>query len=332
MAKAPPPGAKTARTVSKKEPTGAKGRNAVQKPPSRIDPQPDKVGTMNKRSGQYASTPNLHTQKRPDNTQDPAFNLTLKQQQSVKPSKTMALQEAEQLVKIAQERIAKLKEKEGQGTIDEKLEGALKENKYLQKTMRHMHEVINKLFEKHDPQKAPLKSYPITERHKSPPKSAQMKYRTKEVENAQRALDNMMIEYERVQARMDDVKDPNFLASLHEKLEELKKEIKKIEKENRMLTIQQKKREVDMEKMLAQGAPDAMFKINELQTKVTITKDQLRKEQAELEHVDELLVQVEEQERKLKEKEDKLRAIGKKYNVNFDSADDERKHAEALSL
>jgi hypothetical protein len=43
-----------------------------------------------------------------------------------------------------------------------------------------------------------------------------------------------------------------------------------------------------------------MFKINELQTKVTITKDQLRKEQQELEHVEELLVQVQDQEKELK--------------------------------
>ena len=65
-----------------------------------------------------------------------------------------------------------------------------------------------------------------------------MKYRTKEVENAQKALENMMVEYERVQARMEDVKDPNFLTSLHEKLDELKAEIKKLEKENRNLTIE----------------------------------------------------------------------------------------------
>ena len=51
----------------------------------------------------------------------------------------------------------------------------------------------------------------------------------------------MMVEYERVQARMDDVKDPTFLASLHEKLDKLKTEVKQVEKENRMLTIEQKK-------------------------------------------------------------------------------------------
>lgn len=85
---------------------------------------------------------------------------------------------------------------------------------------------------------------------------------------------------------MDDVKNPNFLTGLHEKLDSLKAEIKKLEKENRNLTIEQKKREVEMEKLLSQGAPTAMFKINDLQTKVTITKDQLRKEQLELQNVE----------------------------------------------
>lgn len=50
---------------------------------------------------------------------------------------------------------------------------------------------------------------------------------------------------------MDDVKNPNFLTGLHEKLDSLKAEIKKLEKENRNLTIEQKKREVEMEKLLS---------------------------------------------------------------------------------
>ena len=60
------------------------------------------------------------------------------------------------------------------------------------------------------------------------------------------------------------MKNPNFLTSLHEKMDGLKTEIKQLEKENRQLTIEQKKRELDMEKLLAQGAPSAMFKINDL--------------------------------------------------------------------
>jgi hypothetical protein len=52
----------------------------------------------------------------------------------------------------------------------------------------------------------------------------------------------------------------------------------------------------------------------------------------ELAHVDDLLVQVENQEKALKEKEEKLRSIGAKYNVNFDTEEDEKRHAEAMSL
>ena len=50
---------------------------------------------------------------------------------------------------------------------------------------------------------------------------------------------------------MDQVKDPSFLAGLHEKLETLKGESKAIEKDNRDLKNQQKKRELDMEKLIA---------------------------------------------------------------------------------
>ena len=162
----------------------------------------------------------------------------------------------------------------------------------MQKTLINIQDVINKIFEKYDPVKAPMKSYPQTDRIKSPPKSVQMKYRTKEVENAQKALENMMIEYEKVSARMEMIKDPNFFSNLHSQLDSINREMKDLEKENKTLLTEQKKREIEMEKLLAQGAPDTMFQINDLQNKVTITKDQLRKEIAENEEVETLMQQV----------------------------------------
>ena len=126
--------------------------------------------TLSKSNAKHASTPNLHANRANQGTaKGSAFNLTLKQQMAAVPSQTMALNDAEALVRTAQDRIKKLKEKQAEGgDIDQKLEGALKENKYLQKIVRSMNDVITSLFEKHNPPK----SYPITERHKSPPKSA----------------------------------------------------------------------------------------------------------------------------------------------------------------
>ena len=68
-----------------------------------------------------------------------------------------------------------------------------------------------------------------------------------------------------------------------------------------------------------------MFKINEMQKKVTITKDQLRKEEEELERVTELLGQVDKQEEELSKKESQLIELGKKYNVNFNYEEDEKR-------
>lgn len=182
--------------------------------------------------------------------------------------------------------------------------------------------MVSYLTFRFDPIKAPMKSYPQTDRIKSPPKSAQMKYRTKEVENAQHALDNMMVEYDRLSLRMDMIKDPNYFSNLHMELSNITKEMKELDLQNKTLHTEQKKREVELEKLLAQGAPDTMFQINDLQNKVTINKDQLRKEQAESEEIDKLMQDVIEQEKQLKEKEEKLRNIGSKYEVNFDTAGD----------
>lgn len=312
------------------------------------NPLNNKPKGLSKQGMAHSSTPNLketnHASKRSilsgrnsTNTHHRLTNygLTKKAQQTIIPSKAMTLEQAEKLMEDAKlkiEQYGKEKQTVSDGNMDEKLEVSIKENKYLQKTLINMQDIINKLFEKYDPVKAPMKSYPQTDRIKSPPKSAQMKYRTKEVENAQHALDNMMVEYEKVSARMDLIKDPNFFSNLHAQLDEVNKEMKSLEKENKTLHTEQKKRELEMEKLLAQGAPDTMYQINDLQNKVTITKDQLRKEESESEEVEMLMQQVAEQEKELKQKEEKLREIGKKYDVNFDNTGDEKKQIEAEKL
>lgn len=303
---------------------------------------------LSKRGGIYSSTPNLQSERKGSKrsllTGDhhisthkklTNFGLTKKAEQTIIPSKAMTLEQAEKLISDTKQKIEDFegeRHRADNGNLDEKLEISIKENKFLQKTLISMQEVINKVFEKYDPVKAPMKSYPQTERVKSPPRSAQMKYRTKEVENAQHALDNMMVEYQKVSARMDLIKDPNFFSNLHSQLDGINKEMKELEKENKALQTEQKKREIEMEKLLAQGAPDTMFQINDLQNKVTITKDQLRKEQAESDEVDALMQQVIEQEKVLKEKEEKLRSIGMKYEINFETQVDEKKQIEAEKL
>lgn len=300
---------------------------------------------LSKKGNIYSSTPNLQNNRKESkksllsggnhiNTHRKLtnFGLTKKAEQTIIPSKQMTLEQAEKLMEEAKVRIEEFKHEKDRssgGNMDERLEISIKENKFLQKTLMNMQDVINKLFEKYDPVKAPMKSYPQTERIKSPPKSVQMKYRTKEVENAQHALENMMEEYAKVSARMEMIKDPSFFSNLHLQLDNINKEMKELEKENKALHTEQKKREIEMEKLLAQGAPDTMFQINDLQNKVTITKDQLRKEEKEREEVETLMQQVEEQEKLLKEKEEKLRS---KYDINFDTQVDEKKQIEAEQL
>ena len=308
----------------------------------------EKPQKLSKIGGIHSSTPNLQASRKDDKKSLlggdkiatskqvlTSFGLTKKAEQNIIPSRAMTIEQAEKLIeetKVKMDQFKSEKSGAGSGSLDQMLEISIKENKFLQKTLINIQDVINKIFEKYDPVKAPMKSYPQTDRIKSPPKSVQMKYRTKEVENAQKALENMMIEYEKVSARMEIIKDPNFFSNLHSQLDSINREMKDLEKENKTLLTEQKKREIEMEKLLAQGAPDTMFQINDLQNKVTITKDQLRKEVAENEEVDALMTQVLEQEKVLREKEEKLKSIGQKYEVNFDNQVDEKKQIEAEKL
>ena len=231
--------------------------NSLKKPI--INPTPTPRGTSSKRplaistkdkklskmGGIYSSTPNLQQNIKIDRSsinhisplkKSINFGLTKKYQQAIIPSKAMTLELAEKLMQDAHNKIDEFKEQQNKGgNIDENLEFSIKENKYLQKTLISMQDIINKLFEKFDPVKAPLKSYPQTQRIKSPPKSARMKYRTKEVENAQHALDNMMVEYDRLSQRMEMIKDPNYFSNLHMELSNVSKEMKELELHNKTL-------------------------------------------------------------------------------------------------
>ena len=136
----------------------------------------------------------------------------------------MILDEAEALVADAKEKIdefAALSKNGDETNVDFALELNLKESKFLQKTMRRMQEVINQIFLKHDPGRSPIKSYPKTEGQKTPPEDAQLRYRSEEVKNAQKALQNMILEYEKVQARVETVKGASYISDLHEKLDAL---------------------------------------------------------------------------------------------------------------
>ncbi|CAI2362431.1 unnamed protein product [Moneuplotes crassus] len=304
-------------------------------PPSTIKRKSSKG--LAKQGGIYSSTPNLGNDRMSakksllgdthirTSGKLQNFGLTKKAQQSIKPSKGVMISQLEKLMEDAKTQIEgfqKQQENAENSNLDERLELSLKENKYLQDTLLGMNSTVNQLFSS---QLNNIKRYPQTERIKSPPKSAQMRYRTKEVENAQKALDNMMIEYEKLSRRMEVVKDPNYFSNLHTELANIDKQMKELEKENKDLKQEQKRREKEMEKMIAQGAPDTMFQINELQNKVTITKDQLKEEQKQSAEIDALIQSVEEKEKDLKEKEEKLRAEGASLGINFDTTVDETK-------
>ena len=47
-----------------------------------------------------------------------------------------------------------------------------------------------------------------------------------------------MVEYEKVKARVDDVKSPSYITDLHDKLDKLNARIKGLEKTNRHLNIE----------------------------------------------------------------------------------------------
>lgn len=163
-------------TLARDNTIGIKGKDYSKLKKPILDPNPTPKGTkskpslalntqgkqLNKKGSVYSSTPNLKENRQNDRKNLLAneshisthrklisFGLTKKAEQTIVPSKAMTLEQAEKLMSDAHTKIEEFKSQQNKGgNLDENLELSVKENKYLQKTLVKMQDIINKLFEK----------------------------------------------------------------------------------------------------------------------------------------------------------------------------------------
>ena len=109
-----------------------------------------------------------------------------------------------------------------------------------------------------------------------------------------------------------------YLGDLHDDVEQLDQEQHRMEKSNKYKLIEQQKRETVLEKMVSDGAPlKSIQKIKELQDKMAVIKEGIRRESTALQRYDELMGKMSEQEIIMQDSEQKCMEIAANNKVVF---------------
>ncbi len=118
------------------------------------------------------------------------------------------------------------------------------ENVFLSTSLKNIKDNIDELFTKFDPRSNPVKSHPISDALKYKPVEEQLRTRDREIENAEKALANVLLEYKHVSEKVEQVRNPVYLNQLQEQVDKLSQEIKVAEKDIKHKELFQQKREV----------------------------------------------------------------------------------------
>lgn len=151
-----------------------------------------------------------------------------------------------------------------------------KENKVLRETLKKMNSSLNRFIEV-------LKDHQIKKMAK--PKygmedlPVEHKLRTRDAEdmNYQKMVQNMTLEHESLQKRLEVVGKPNYSMELRRQNMEIKQQIRSLEEERRKLRQEKFQREKKINKVLIAGQPDSMLEIQKKVQEMTVIYDRLDK-------------------------------------------------------
>lgn len=134
------------------------------------------------------------------------------------------------------------------------------ENKQLRDQLKKMSENVNLLIDKMNQESLKKKKMPDGNNNADPDRPGSQKIRTrqKEIENTDKAIQNLIKEHQRVKKRLEEVQSPEFLLNLKRNIRQAEKEVKDYEKMLLQLHHEQVKREKRMDRLIGKAGEVTM--------------------------------------------------------------------------
>jgi small-conductance mechanosensitive channel len=105
--------------------------------------------------------------------------------------------------------------------------------------------------------------------------STELKIKDREIENADKQMNNLLWEYNRVKKRIEQVGDFNYAVKLKEKLLENEDKIRENEKQIKSLEQMQKRRDIQMNRLIKDDKTEKMRKVDYVHSKLTYSQEKI---------------------------------------------------------
>ena len=136
---------------------------------------------------------------------------------------------------------------------------------------------------------------------------------------------NLMNEHQRLQKRLEEVSNPNYMIDLRSSIKEAEDKIKELKKEKKALEVEQFRREKKMDKIITYGEPENMKSINDAQKELEVITDKLNKLRSKKEQLNEFKSKQDSQMESLKDKLEKVMQKAKDFGIDEDIKREELK-------
>ncbi|CAI2379423.1 unnamed protein product [Moneuplotes crassus] len=151
----------------------------------------------------------------------------------------------------------------------------------------------------------------------------ELKIKNKELENADKLMNNLLTEYNTVKKRIEQVSDFNYAVDLKSKIAENKQTIKDNNKKIKELEQDQKKRDIQMNRMLKEEKSEKMRRVDYKHSKLTYLQEKINEMQVKIEHLEKEKQEKDEQEQDIRQKYEAMLRIGEHYGINENNIDNE---------
>lgn len=188
-----------------------------------------------------------------------------------------------------------------------------------------MSENVNLLIEKMNQESLRKK------RGEDRPGSQRIRAREKEIQNTDKAIQNLIREHARLRKRLEEVQSPDFLLNLKKNIRQTEKEIKDFEVQLKTLHVEQIRREKRLDKIIEKNEPESMKQINDQTSRLAYLTEKTAELRDNYEKSEKLKDQQLEHLEELNKRLQKLGQIAEHYGIEVGKHEENSKQAELLS-
>lgn len=151
----------------------------------------------------------------------------------------------------------------------------------------------------------------------------ELKIKDREIENADKQMSNLLTEYNAVKKRIEQVGDYNYAVELKSKVQENEQKIKDNEKLIKEMEQDQKRRDIQMNRLVKEEKTEKMRRVDYKHSKLTYLHEKISDLESKIQTLEQVQKEQDEQETEITQKYEAMLRIGEHYGITEKNIDNE---------